>query len=149
MLFQLVPECFSYLINQNNSNWKKLLGFRSMQEKLEIFNSDFLYSFYAMFIHTLTSAIQFLRRPQTFQTSRIFFTLLSDVKQNWVILIKFCCLLRLRKLYSKYLSNPKIYRIEVKPNFSWQVTLTFLMAACMEDCFATEQLAFQKRPRHK
>ena len=37
MLFQLVPGDFSYRINQNNynSNWKKVLGFRNMQEKLE------------------------------------------------------------------------------------------------------------------
>ena len=37
MLFKLVPGGFSYLINQNNynSNWKKILGFRNMQEKLE------------------------------------------------------------------------------------------------------------------
>ena len=37
ILFQLVPGCFSYLIIQNNwnSNWKKLSGFRNMQEKLE------------------------------------------------------------------------------------------------------------------
>ena len=37
MLFQLVPVGFSDLTNQNNynSNWKKLLGFRNMQEKLE------------------------------------------------------------------------------------------------------------------
>ena len=37
MLFELVPGGFSDVINQNNqnSNWKKLLGFRNMQEKLE------------------------------------------------------------------------------------------------------------------
>ena len=37
MLFQLVPEGFSHRINWNNynSNWKKILGFRNMQEKLE------------------------------------------------------------------------------------------------------------------
>ena len=37
MLFELVPGGFSYLINYNNYNlnWKKLLGFRNMQEKLE------------------------------------------------------------------------------------------------------------------
>ena len=37
MLFQLVPGGFSYLVNQNNcnSNQKKLLGFRNMQEMLE------------------------------------------------------------------------------------------------------------------
>ena len=36
-IYQLVPGGFSYLINQNNynSNWKKWLGFRHMQEKLE------------------------------------------------------------------------------------------------------------------
>jgi hypothetical protein len=36
-LFQLVPGGFSDLINQSNlnSNWKKLLGFRNMQEELE------------------------------------------------------------------------------------------------------------------
>ena len=36
-LFELVHGGFSYLINLNNynSNWKKLLGFRNMQEKLE------------------------------------------------------------------------------------------------------------------
>ena len=33
----LVPGGFSDLINQNNynANWKKLLGFRNIQEKLE------------------------------------------------------------------------------------------------------------------
>jgi hypothetical protein len=37
MLFQLVPGGFSYVINWNNynSNWKKILGLRNMQEKLE------------------------------------------------------------------------------------------------------------------
>ena len=37
MLFKLVAGGFSYLINQNNqnSNQKKSLGFRNMQEKLE------------------------------------------------------------------------------------------------------------------
>ena len=37
MFFQFVPGDFSYLTNQNNqdSNWKKILGFRNMQEKLE------------------------------------------------------------------------------------------------------------------
>ena len=38
MLFYLfLPGGFSYLINQKNynSNWKKILGFRKMQEKLE------------------------------------------------------------------------------------------------------------------
>ena len=37
--FWLVPGGFSYLINQNNSNsnWKKILGFRNMQEKLIIY----------------------------------------------------------------------------------------------------------------
>ena len=37
MLFKLVPDGFSYLINWKNlnSNWKKLLGFRNIQEKLE------------------------------------------------------------------------------------------------------------------
>ena len=36
----LVPGGFSDLIDQNiqNSNWKKLLGFRNMQEKLEKIN---------------------------------------------------------------------------------------------------------------
>ena len=35
MFFQLVPGGFSDLINQNNysSNWKKLLGFRNLQER--------------------------------------------------------------------------------------------------------------------
>jgi len=35
--FYLVPGGFPDIINQNNSNsnWKKLLGFRNMQEKLE------------------------------------------------------------------------------------------------------------------
>ena len=33
----LVPGGFSYLINKNNQNmnWKKILGCRNMQEKLE------------------------------------------------------------------------------------------------------------------
>jgi hypothetical protein len=33
----LVPGGFSYHLNQKNynSNWKKILGFRNMQEKLE------------------------------------------------------------------------------------------------------------------
>ena len=37
MLFKLVPGDFSDLKKQNNynSNWKKLLGFRNLQEKLE------------------------------------------------------------------------------------------------------------------
>ena len=37
LLFKVVPGGFSYLINQNNfnSNWKKSLRFRNMQEKLE------------------------------------------------------------------------------------------------------------------
>jgi hypothetical protein len=37
MPFYLVPGGFLHLINWNysNSNWKKLLGFRNMQEKLE------------------------------------------------------------------------------------------------------------------
>jgi hypothetical protein len=37
VLFQLVPGGFSDLINQKNYNsiWKKLLGFRNIQEKLE------------------------------------------------------------------------------------------------------------------
>jgi hypothetical protein len=37
MLFLLIPGGFSYLTNLNNSNsnWKKLLGFRNIQEKLE------------------------------------------------------------------------------------------------------------------
>ena len=37
MIFQLVRGGFSDRINQDkyNSNWKKLLGFRNMQEKLE------------------------------------------------------------------------------------------------------------------
>ena len=37
MLFLLVPGGFSYLKKQNNynSNWKKLLEFRNLQEKLE------------------------------------------------------------------------------------------------------------------
>ena len=37
MLFELIPGGFSYLTNQNNynSNWKKLLGFRNMQKKIE------------------------------------------------------------------------------------------------------------------
>ena len=37
MLFELAPGGFSYLINQINysSNWKKIFGFRNMQEKLE------------------------------------------------------------------------------------------------------------------
>ena len=30
----LVPGRFSYLLNYN-SNWKKILGFRNLQEKLE------------------------------------------------------------------------------------------------------------------
>jgi hypothetical protein len=36
MLFKLFLAGFSEPINQNNciSNWKKLLGFRNMQEKL-------------------------------------------------------------------------------------------------------------------
>jgi hypothetical protein len=34
MHFYLVPGGFSYLINYN-SDWKKILGFRNMQEKLE------------------------------------------------------------------------------------------------------------------
>ena len=46
MLFQLVPGGFSYLMNQNNynSNWKKILGFRNMQEKLENVKFKFMYS---------------------------------------------------------------------------------------------------------
>ena len=37
MFFYLVPGGFSDLINQDNfnSNWKKLLGFKNLQEKLE------------------------------------------------------------------------------------------------------------------
>ena len=37
MLFQLVPGDLSDLKKQNNynSSWKKLLGFRNLQEKLE------------------------------------------------------------------------------------------------------------------
>ena len=37
MLLKLVPEGLSDLINQNNynSNWKKILGSRNIQEKLE------------------------------------------------------------------------------------------------------------------
>ena len=34
MLFELVPGGFPCLINYNSS-WKKLFGFRNMQEKLE------------------------------------------------------------------------------------------------------------------
>ena len=43
MFFQLVLGSFSDLKNQNNynSNWKKILGFRNLQEKLE--NSFFSY----------------------------------------------------------------------------------------------------------
>ena len=37
MRLERVPGGFSYLTNQNNynSNWKKILGLRNMQEKLE------------------------------------------------------------------------------------------------------------------
>ena len=37
MPFKLVPGGFSYLINltNENSNWKKILGFRNIQEKIE------------------------------------------------------------------------------------------------------------------
>ena len=37
MLFKLVPGGLSYQTNYNNynQNWKKLLGFRNMQEKSE------------------------------------------------------------------------------------------------------------------
>ena len=37
MIYDIFPGGFSDLINQNNwkSNWKKLLAFRNMQEKLE------------------------------------------------------------------------------------------------------------------
>jgi hypothetical protein len=37
MLFKIVPGGFADIINWNNSNsnWKKLLGYRNMQEKLE------------------------------------------------------------------------------------------------------------------
>ena len=37
LFFSFVLGSFSYLVNKNNSNsnWKKLLGFRNMQEKLE------------------------------------------------------------------------------------------------------------------
>ena len=39
MLFQLVPGDFSYLNrNNSNSNWKRLLGYRNMQEKIENFD---------------------------------------------------------------------------------------------------------------
>ena len=39
MLFELVPGYLSDLINHSNQNlnWKKLLGFRNMQEKFKIF----------------------------------------------------------------------------------------------------------------
>ena len=39
MLFNLFLEVFSYLINQNNqnANWKKILGFRNMQENQKMF----------------------------------------------------------------------------------------------------------------
>ena len=41
MLFKLGPEGFSNLMNWKNynSDWKKLLGFRNMQEKLENISS--------------------------------------------------------------------------------------------------------------
>ena len=44
MLFKLVPGGFSELINYNNqnANWKKLLGFRNMQENLQKVNSRVL-----------------------------------------------------------------------------------------------------------
>ena len=43
MLYYPVPGGFSDLVNQKsqNSNWKKSLGFRKMQEKLE---NDFIAS---------------------------------------------------------------------------------------------------------
>ena len=43
-----VPGGFSDLINQNNSNsnWKKLLGFRNMQEKLDFFFLFYVFRYY-------------------------------------------------------------------------------------------------------
>ena len=45
MLFELVPEGFSDLKKLNNynsnSNWKKILGFRNLQEKFEKLVPDF------------------------------------------------------------------------------------------------------------
>jgi hypothetical protein len=38
MVFKIVPGGFSYLIKTNK--FKKILGFRNMQEKLEIILSD-------------------------------------------------------------------------------------------------------------
>ena len=50
----IVPRAFSYLINYNNdnSNWKKLLGFRNMQEMLE---NSFFQSLYDMHYYSLLS----------------------------------------------------------------------------------------------
>ena len=60
MLFKLISEGFSDLINQNNynSNWKKLLGFRNMQEKLE---NDFYEKFWLVLIHTSTDFNTFFK----------------------------------------------------------------------------------------
>ena len=46
MLVWLVPGGFWYIRNQNNynSNWKKLFGFRNMQENLENLTSWFSFS---------------------------------------------------------------------------------------------------------
>ena len=41
MLFKLVPGGFSDIVNQNNQNWEKILGFRNMQEKSENFNAKY------------------------------------------------------------------------------------------------------------
>jgi hypothetical protein len=48
----LVPGGFSYLTNKNNYNsyWKKLLGFRNMQEKLEKSDNPILV-FFHVFLH--------------------------------------------------------------------------------------------------
>ena len=35
MLFQLVPEGFSDIMNNDNSIWKKILEYRNMRENLE------------------------------------------------------------------------------------------------------------------
>ena len=65
MFFSLVPGGFLDLINQNNynSNWKKILGFRNLQEKLE---KVFSHSRSEQFLHSKLHKFYFVKTLKRF-----------------------------------------------------------------------------------